>query len=278
MSANSGDSWRDLNDSVTAFERRLSRITAVNINTAAAREEAKALVQDYFRLTRPDLSALGIGEAELAGLDEPMQYLLQLSAGRNSKKYYSRALRDVRAGLQALELTREYRLGETRRAQAGRAGAFTHVETRIVSTLKDLVPTAALSYEQALRDLAASDERVSFRGTANELREALRETVDRLAPDDEVIGAPNFKLERGQAGPTQKQKVRHILRSRALAQTARRAPEASIELIEGLVGSVARASYERSSLSAHISSTHNEVRQLKMYVDSVLAELLQVHS
>jgi hypothetical protein len=141
-----------------------------------------------------------------------------------------------------------------------------------------LVPTAALSYEQALRDLAASDERVSFRGTANELREALRETVDRLAPDDEVIAAPNFKLESGQTGPTQKQKVRHILRSRALAQTARKAPEASIVLIEGLVGSVARASYERSSLSAHISSTHNEVRQLKMYVDSVLAELLQVHS
>jgi hypothetical protein len=44
-------------------------------------------------------------------------------------------------------------------------------------------------------------------------------------------------------------------------------------LIEELTGSLARASYERSSLSAHIAPTERELRQLKEYIDSVLAEL-----
>lgn len=145
-------------------------------------------------------------------------------------------------------------------------------------TLNDLVPTAALSYEQALRDLAASTNGISFRGTANELREALRETLDRLAPDDDVMAPPGFKLEAGQTKPTQKQKVGFILRSRELPEKARKTPETAVLLIEGLMGSLARASYERSSISAHIASTEHEVRQMKMYIDSVLAELLQVHT
>ena len=38
-----------------------------------------------------------------------------------------------------------------------------------------------------------------------------------------------------------------------------------------------RASYERGSLSAHIASTKRDVQQLKLYVDGVLAELLEIH-
>jgi hypothetical protein len=110
------------------------------------------------------------------------------------------------------------------------------------------------------------------------LREALRETLDRLAPDKEVMAAPGFKLEPDRTKPTQKQKVRYILRSREVPETARKAPEATVLMIEELTGSLARASYERSSISAHIASTEQEVRQMKMYVDTVLAELLQVHA
>jgi hypothetical protein len=119
---------------------------------------------------------------------------------------------------------------------------------------------------------------LSYRGTANELRETLRETLDHLAPDKDVEAGQGFKFEKNQVKPTQKQKVRHILRSRGLKETARKAPEASALLVDELTASVTRASYERGSLSAHIASNAREVRQLKMYVDSVLAELLEIHA
>jgi len=273
------DSWQSLTDSLSAVERAVGRVTAVNVNTSAVRDGAKALIQDYFRRTRPDLSGLGVNEEHLEYMDRSMQRLLQLANGRNPKRSYMKVLREIRDEAQRLELIREYRLGESRSADTPTTGAIASIiEVKIVDTLKDLVPTAALSYEQALRDLARSTERISFRGTANELREALRETLDRLAPDKEVMAAPGFKLEPDRTKPTQKQKVRYILRSREVPETARKAPEATVLMIEELTGSLARASYERSSISAHIASTEQEVRQMKMYVDTVLAELLQVHA
>lgn len=59
-----------------------------------------------------------------------------------------------------------------------------------------LVPTAALSYQQAIRDLADGG-RVSYRGPAAELREVLREVLDHQAPDGEVMKSSDYKPEKG---------------------------------------------------------------------------------
>jgi len=253
VAAAEADSWRSFVETLGAVERAISRVAAVNVNTAAARDVAKRLIQDYFRVTRPDLLELGFEPQDVAAMDESMQALLQLANGRNAKASYVRTLRQIRRRAEELELVRELRLGEQRR-QAGASIALVigDTETKILETLRELVPTAALSYEQAVRDLRATD-RLSYRGTANELREALRETVDRLAPDEVVMAASGFKLERDRTRPTQKQKVRHILRSRNLSSTARKTPEDSVELVEALTGDLARSSYERSSLSAHVA-------------------------
>jgi hypothetical protein len=151
------------------------------------------------------------------------------------------------------------------------------IEDAILRTLERMVPPAALSYRQALHDIAESD-RVSYRGTAAELRECLREVLDQLAPDEAVRKAEGFQLERDSKRPTQKQKVRHILRQRGLPRTALRAPEDSATLVEELTASLARATYERGSISAHIEAARREILQVKMYVDSVLAELLEIHA
>jgi len=272
------DTWQSLLTSLGDLERAITRVGAVNVNTPAARDSARSLIQDYFRKARPDLTALGMAEGDLESLDEQMQRLLRLANGRNAKASYTRLLRDMRRNVQKIELAREYRLGERRQGDGSSRTVFANdVEMKIIATLKKLVPSAALSYEQALRDLAGSTERLSFRGTAVELREAMRETLDHLAPDEDVMNASGFKLERDRTAPTQKQKVRFILRSRQVPEGARKTPEESVSLIEELTGSLARASYDRGSLATHVASTEHEVRQLKMYVDSVLAELLQVH-
>jgi hypothetical protein len=71
----------------------------------------------------------------------------------------------------------------------------------------ELFVAAANSYRQALDDLT-NGNRVSYRGTAAELREGVREVVDHLAPDDAVTKATGFKLEKDRSRPTMKQTAR----------------------------------------------------------------------
>jgi hypothetical protein len=105
----------------------------------------------------------------------------------------------------------------------------------------------------------------------------MREALDRLAPDADVEAAEGYKPEKGQSKPTQKQKMRFLLKARGLPATARKTPEDTVNLVEELTASVTRSSYQRSSLAAHVGSSKGEVLQLKMYVDTALAEILEIH-
>jgi hypothetical protein len=154
---------------------------------------------------------------------------------------------------------------------------ITATEKRIIDTLARLLPTAAASYEQCLLDLGAPLRR-SYRGVAHEMREALRETLDYLAPDPEVMAEPGFKLEKDMTKPTQRQKALHILGKRRLSREALRASELAVSMVDELGASIARSTYTRGSMSAHGVGTSQEVRQLKMYVDAVLAELLEIYA
>jgi hypothetical protein len=138
-----------------------------------------------------------------------------------------------------------------------------------------MLPSSAASYEQALRDIFHGG-RISWRGTASELREVLREVMDHLAPDDKVRASPGFKLEPGLLGPTQKQKVRYILRARRSSSAVVAVAEGSLDTVEEAVAALARSTYQRGSESAHVGSTGKEVRNLKRYVEALLAELLEI--
>lgn len=50
-----------------------------------------------------------------------------------------------------------------------------------------------------------------------------------------------------------------------------------MRLIEELTASLTRSVYVRGSISMHVTSPAEEVRQLKLYVDGVLGELLEIH-
>jgi predicted pPIWI-associating nuclease len=153
----------------------------------------------------------------------------------------------------------------------------TPTERRIIDTLSKILVAAAASYEQCLTDLADPSRR-SYRGAAHELREVLRETLDYLAPDAEVMAEPGFTLEKGTTRPTQRQKALHILRKRRLSREAMRAPELAVSMVDELGAAITRSAYTRGSMSAHGVGSGQEVRQLKMYVDAVLAELLEIHA
>jgi DNA-binding XRE family transcriptional regulator len=267
--------WESFGKKMTELRSALSRCRSVNVNTARLKTNVKDLVQLYFRQIRPTLPPLGFSEEKLGPLDTEMQELLRLSNGNNRKSYYLDRVKRVDVERRSLETQREILLSQKATILPQKVSR-TAIEHEILKTLQQIAPTAALSYDQASRDIADTG-RVSFRGTANELREALRELLDHLAPDAEVESQTGFKHEKGQTKPTMKQKVRFILRARGLPTTAIQAPEGAVVLIDEMIGKLTRSTYNRSSISAHVPTARSEVRQMKMYVDSVLAELLEVH-
>jgi hypothetical protein len=153
----------------------------------------------------------------------------------------------------------------------------TPTERLIIETLSRIVPSAAVSYEQCLVDLGQV-QRLSYRGVAHELREVLRETLNYLAPDADVMAQAGFRLEPDRTRPTQKQKALYVFRMRNLSREAISAPELTVSMVEELGASITRTAYTRGAKDAHTDSSAREVRQLKMYIDAVLGELLEIHA
>jgi len=153
----------------------------------------------------------------------------------------------------------------------------TPTERRIIEMLARILPAAAASYEQCVLDLGGPGRR-SYRGAAHELREVLREVLQYLAPDADVMAEPGFKPEKDTTRPTQRQKALFILRKRRLSKEQITAPELAVSMADELGASITRSAYTRGAKDAHTVSSGPEVQQLKMYVDAVLGELLEIHA
>ena len=207
---------RNLAARVQGFRKVLWPDRKKQVQGQAPRGQARALVDAYFRDVRDKLRLGGISDETLSVLDGEMHELLELAARRSAGVRYISVLDAVLENLRRLEhVALEVSAGSS--SDSALAG----VDERIVETLATMVPSAARSYEQALIDLAGPD-RLSWRGPATDLREALRETLDHLAPDEDVVGGPGFKLEKDTSGPTMKQKVRYVLSKRGLSKSAER--------------------------------------------------------
>lgn len=272
MSHDQPDEWGILQSRLQNLRNKISSLRVVRINSAPIRNEVKQVVQLYFRDVRPELVGLGL---DLAGFDEAMQGLLRLTNSRARKRSYMSSLATLSSLGTAVEPLRELRLGQLNAEKRKHASVQSAAETKIIGTLEKLVPSAALSYQQSIKDLEV--DRLSYRGVAAELREVLREVIDHLAPDNAVMQSAGFQLESGHNRPTMKQKVRFILRSRGLPGSARKVPEDALSRVDEGTASLARSVYDRGSLSTHIAASKKEVKHLKMYVDTLLAELLEVH-
>jgi hypothetical protein len=274
VSPENRESWNQLWSDVDALRLAIGRSQAVNVNASRLREQAQGVVQLYFREVRPELLSVEIGEEELRSIDGEMQALLQLAQGRNVKTSYVRVLRNIGRRRSPLAALRERRHGEASVIPPHGTRGYGDTERRILGTLKAMLPDAAASYEQAIIDLSDPTRR-SWRGTAVEFREVVREVLDHLAPDGEATKEPGFRLERDRIAPTMRQKASFVLRSRELSGTSRRAPQDAIAVVEELTASFVRSTYERGSASTHGTPEKREIERLKMYVDTVLMELLE---
>jgi hypothetical protein len=265
--------WEKFKARLDGTMRAITSTKSTHVTSTASRAAVRVLVSDYFSATRPALLRAGMAESECAGIDLSLQRALELASASNRRTSYLETLNDVRRLVVPLEISLLKLLGQG----AGHATLLlSDIERRILDTLGKLLPSAAASYEQGLRDLVGPP-RLSYRGTATELREAFREVLDHLAADEYVVKSPGFKLESGQTKPTQKQKVQYILKARHVSDSAIKTSVDALASSQERVGAFARSAYTRASLSTHTQTTLQEVRQLKQYIDAGLGELLEIH-
>jgi hypothetical protein len=263
---------RDLIQDTANLRQDISRLETIHVNSLAKRQEIQSLIDNYFRDVRPSIVTAISPDDLIIQVDTLMQEILILSHKRTAIATFKRLLLNLKRKLIELETL----------ATCGppqNAGGLTvlQVDSRIIETLAGLIPSAALAYRQALEDLA-DDRRRSYRGPATDLREALRETLDHLAPDSQVISEKGFQLERDARGPTMKQKVRYILSHRGLPGAVSETSERATESIETVFGSLVRSVYNRSSMSTHTPTDRSEVLRIRDWVRIVLCELLSIQA
>lgn len=249
--------------------RDVNGVSGAQIFSTGVRGRLHSLATNYFDRVRSEISVIENVDKELREADGIFQELHALSRKSASKEKCLRLLKSAKTILVRLEGAL------LSRGAKQPAASRTPTDTLIVESLQDICPSAALSYSQALLDLEQG-HRLSYRGPATDLREALRETLDTLAPDAEVEAMAGYRPEPDAKRPTMKQKVRYILRSRGFASGQLAAPETAVEGVEEMLGGVVRSVYTRSSVSTHTATTRTEVVRVHAWVRVVLCELLEV--
>jgi len=219
---------------------------------------------------------LAIDSQTLNEFDKQIEHLFISTNNQASPKDIANSSNEILVLAEKISLLREYRLSDISFEEATpRAASISEQEEKIISTIHDLVPSASRSYRQAILD-TTDLTRASYRGPANEFREAFREVLDYLAQDSDVIAQSGFKLEEGQANPTRQQKVRYILKARKTPKSAAKIPEDLLDIIDSKIAGITGATYTLANVTAHIETERIEVLRVRRYILLVLSELLAI--
>ncbi|MBK9130137.1 MAG: hypothetical protein IPM20_00635 [Gammaproteobacteria bacterium] len=250
----------------------LNKVKGQQLHSQKERDGLRSLVERYFNEVRPSVVSEQEQSDAIRHVDTDMQELLALCHKRGRAKSYQQLLANAKSGL----ITVDAQVVSST-ALATNQQKLEVVDLQILGTLQSIVPSAAISYQQAISDLQGAS-RLSWRGPATDLREALRETLDYLAPDEDVKGMHGYKAEPNTNGPTMKQKVRFVMKNRGASRVASGPAESAIDGVEESLGTFVRSVYTRSSVSTHTPTDKTEVLRVRDFVRVVLVELLEIHS
>lgn len=247
----------------------LNKVRQEQLHSQKRRDELRLLVEKYFNEIRPSLFGRQEQNDLIKQVDDNMQRLLVLCHKHGSVKTYQSILKDLKRDLIAVDS--RHIMADTIVAKQ----ELSIVDNQIISTLNAMVPAAALSYQQAAIDLKV-ESKFSWRGPATDLREALRETLDYLAPDNDVKAMSGYKQSEDTDGPTMKQKVRYVLKNRGVPKALAAPAESAVDTVEEAIGTFIRSVYTRSSVSTHTPTDKSEVLRIRDLVRVVLRELLEI--
>lgn len=131
----------------------------------------------------------------------------------------------------------------------------------------------ASKYAQVKLDVETTD-RLSWSGSAHEIREVLRGLLETLAPKEAVATEPWYVQDESASGPTHKQRVRYILRTRDSGSKEQKVAE-QVDM-EDKIGDLVRATYTRASDAAHRTKDRREVRRIVRYFEAFAHDLLDL--
>jgi hypothetical protein len=261
----------EIRKEIEMLQRALRKDKASQVSSAKIRNSARDFVCSYFARMRKMYLESGYDEQYLVDLDSLAQELLRCAQHRTRKTVYTAVLSQMAEAVSELEI------GTVSQPPSPQGFRPDVTQQRIAETLRHVSPSAAASYEQGLYDLSGPD-RMSWRGPAVDFREALRETLDSMAPDNAVTAQPGFKLEPNTKGPTMRQKAAFILGSRRQKESQIKPFSEAIDVVEELIGKFVRSVYSHSSSAVHMQVSREEVRKIRDYVSLVLTELLEIRA
>lgn len=260
-------------DSLISLERQLSLKSAKRVNTGEEKNAVRAVVGTWFRTFKPLFASLLDSEELLAPVDDCLQSLLRLATTLSARSSYLTLLRKTTRIFKndlLMPLTKAYweKLPQT---------SSSDYHEVVASRLEAMALSLKDSYEQVVRDLS-SDERKSYKGTANELRELLREVLHRLAPDEAIRKQRWFiathPKDIDKVRPKLAERTKHILRQRGRGDSVTDAVKSYAEAAEDLLGRVVRSTYTRANASTHTHQAKQEIQAQLRYLNALFLELL----
>jgi hypothetical protein len=262
---------RKLQELVKVLLDLLRKIKSKQVYQKSITQQTKDMVDNYFRNMRDPITN-NINKSYITILDDKMQKLLAATHKNTTVNTYKKILSNLKKHL--IEVEKIMLLPSNNISHS--KYYWDDKDKIIINTLQKIIPSAALSYKQALTDMQMS-ERLSWRGPATDFREALRECLDYLAPDKEVMSSTVFKLETDMKNPTMKQKAVYIFNTRNLSKSIIKTSQESIDIIEQCLASFVRSVYTRASVSTHTPTNRLEVNRIHDLVKVVLCELLSIN-
>lgn len=235
-------------------------------------EEVRTLSKSVANLWVHDISPLARlasnTESALESIDTLMDQLVSHTLRPTKKEIYFATVRD------ALSIyDRQVFVHLHKQVGSVLAGVATVGDSSITDALAKISESLVAGYQQVHKDLA-DENRISWRGPADEIREVLRELLESLAPDDLVKKAPWYKQEANTEGPTQAQRARYALEQRSTQSHRVSAAQETANLVEQSVSRLVRKTFQRANNAAHTSQDRDEVKRILGYFDLLAKDLL----
>ena len=147
-------------------------------------------------------------------------------------------------------------------------------KNKIYRALLKISEHLASSYLQVQIDID-NQTRVSWVGTAHEIREILATLLRELAPDEDVCAQPWYEEYNNTSRPTQRQRVRYILEQKQVSTNEKKVME-NIGIVENMASALVRATYSRASNAAHTFEGRKEVLRILKYFEAFVHDLLDI--
>ncbi len=232
-----------------------------------------AACRSWFDEYRGGLLSLGINEPLLVEIDKPMKNLLQATNSSKRRSYYRRQIKKANTVIDGLQVDAQIAEWNISKEEDG--------DVIVRNALKILDSDLERRYLQVIYDLN-DPKRVSYAGTANEIREIIRIVLFLQAPDAEITKTPWFRKRKENeeknnktlTTPTQTERVKFIMEKKRAGDKALKNAQENEALIEGLLGKVVRSSYDRMNAGVHGQKNRDEIIKGLRYVHAFLLDIL----